>query len=171
MLGDFATLKTSFSKQFPLMKLIDTKTGQIVDPAYPKSAPDHMFVQGILDSGAIASVNYYRTPHKVGKNVRWIISGTEGEIEFTIDGGQLQMGSGEREIRIRTAQDEKEARVVAWGEGTPAHVEGVSFPGQNTAYLFDAFAQDRKDVPDFEDALKLHKLLDRITKEAGPEYA
>ncbi|RFU80707.1 oxidoreductase family [Trichoderma arundinaceum] len=171
VLGDFATLKSSFSHQYPLMKIVDTKTGQIVDPAFPKSAPDHMFVQGVLDNGAIASVNYHRTPHIVGKNMRWIISGTEGEIEFTVDGGQIQMGRTERIIRIRTAKEEKEPRVIEWETEAPAHVEVVQFPGQNTAYLFDAFAKGDKNVPDFEDALKLHKLLDRIAKDAGPQYA
>ncbi|KAL7785812.1 hypothetical protein V8C37DRAFT_412797 [Trichoderma ceciliae] len=171
VLGDFATLKSSFSRQYPLMKLVDMKTGQVVDPAYPKTAPDHMFVQGVLNNGAIASVNYHRTSQSTGKSLRWVISGTEGEIEFTIEGGQVQMGSNMREIRIKTARDENEGRVVEWGAGIPAHVEGVQFPGQNTAHLFEAFAQGNKDVPDFEDALRLHKLLDRIAKDADPEYA
>ncbi|KAM0261039.1 hypothetical protein ACHAQJ_002478 [Trichoderma viride] len=171
VLGGFATIKASFSIQYPLVKLIDTKTGNVVDPAYPRAAPDHMFVQGVLDSGAIASVNYHRTPQPIGKNMRWVISGTEGEIEFTIDGGQVQMGSSVREIRLKTVQDENAARVIEWGTGTPAHVEGVKFPGQNTAHLFEAFAHGKKNVPDFQDALRLHKLLDRIVKDANPDYA
>lgn len=152
------------------MKLVDMKTGQIVDPAYHKTAPDHMFVQGVLESGAIASVNYHRPGQLIGKNLRWLISGTEGEIEFTVD-GQLQMGSSQREIRIKTAQDQEGSRVVEWEAATPAHVESVQSPGQNTAYLFEAFARGNKDVPNFEDAVRLHKLLDRISKDAGPEYA
>ncbi|KAH8124566.1 hypothetical protein FP744_10006351 [Trichoderma asperellum] len=170
VLGDFATVKASFLTQYPTVKLLDTKTGQIVDPAYPRKAPDHMFVQGVLNNGAIASVNYRRNPQLVGKPTRWVITGTEGEIEFTVDGPMLQMGSHPREIRIKTAKEENGARVVAWGEGTPAHVEGVAFPGQNTAYLFEDFAVSKEGAPDFEDALRLHKLLDRILKDANPKY-
>lgn len=151
------------------MKLINTKTGELVDPAYPKTTPDHMFVQGVLDSGAIASINYSRPAQPIGKMLRWIISGTEGDIEFTIDGGALQVGGGVREIRIKTAKDE-EPRLVEVAASSPDYVEGVAFPGLNTAHLFEAFAQG-KDVPDFEDARRLHKLLDRIAKDAGPEYS
>ncbi|KAF3074572.1 Galactose/lactose metabolism regulatory protein GAL80 [Trichoderma lentiforme] len=165
VLGDFATVKATFSQQYPIMKLVNTKTGEIVDPAFPKTAPDHMFVQGVLDSGAIASVNYNRPGELVGKTLRWTISGTEGEIELTLNGA-LQMGHSEREIRIKTGED-KEARVVDWQVSTPAHVEGVQFPGQNTARLFEAYAHNDKSVPDFEDGLRLHRLLDRIAKDAG----
>lgn len=168
VLGDFATVKASFATQYPMVKLLDISTGQVVDTAYPRKAPDHMFVQGVLASGALASVTYRRTPEIVGKATRWVISGTEGEIDFSIDGPTLQMGGHPREIRIKTAKDEAGGRVISWGEGTPAHVESVAFPGQNTAYLFEAFAQGK--APDFEDALRLHKLLDRILKDANPKY-
>ncbi|KAL7930140.1 NAD(P)-binding protein [Trichoderma chlorosporum] len=166
VLGDFATLQASFSQQYPLMKLINTATGEVVDPAYPKTAPDHMFVQGVLENGAIASVNYHRPGQLIGKTLQWTISGTEGEIEFTVNGA-LQMGHTEREIRIKTAKEDKEPRVVDWQVNTPSHVEGVQFPGQNTARLFEAYAHGDKDIATFEDAVRLHRLLDRIAKDAG----
>lgn len=168
VLGDFATVKASFSTQYPKVKLLNTSTGEIVKPEYPRKAPDHMFVQGVLNNGAIASVNYRRSPQQIGKPTRWLISGTEGEIEFTVEGPMLQMGSNPREIRIKTAKDENGPRVVEWAGSTPAHVESVAFPGQNTAYLFEDFAQGK--APDFEAALELHKLLDRIVKDANPKY-
>ncbi|EHK21977.1 uncharacterized protein TRIVIDRAFT_70997 [Trichoderma virens Gv29-8] len=124
-----------------------------------------MYAYCILESGAIASVNYHRLGQLLGKNLHWTISGTEGEIEFTVNRG-LQMGSGQREIRIKTTED-KEPRVVDWQVKTPAHIEGVQFPGQNTAYLYEAYARGDKDVADFKDAVRLHRLLDRIAKDAG----
>jgi predicted dehydrogenase len=152
------------------VKLLNTSTGELIDPAYPRKAPDHMFVQGVLNNGALASVNYRRSPHLIGKPTQWVISGTEGEIEFTVDGPMLQMGSHQREIRIKTAKDTDGARVIAWEKETktPAYVESVAFPGQNTAYLFEDFVQGK--APDFEEALRLHKLLDRIVKDANPKY-
>ncbi|KAH6603911.1 oxidoreductase family [Trichoderma cornu-damae] len=170
VMGDFATVKSSLSVQYPLTKIVNFETDEVVDPAYPKTAPDHMFVHGMLNNGAIASVTYHRTPQLIDKNVRWVISGTEGEIEFTTKGGQVQMGNNERVIRIRTTKDE-EARVVEWTADAPAHVECVQSLGRNTANLYEAFAQGYKNVPDFEDGLRLHRLLDRIAKDAGPEFA
>ncbi|KAM0481833.1 hypothetical protein ACHAPX_003162 [Trichoderma viride] len=170
VLGDFATVKATFATQYPKVKLVNTSTGEVVDPAFPRKAPEHMFVHGVLNNGALASVNYRRSPHVIGKPTQWVISGTEGEVEFTIDAPMLQMGSHKREIRIKTAKDGKEAKVIAWEAETktPAYVEGVAFPGQNTAYLFEDYAQGR--APDFESALRLHKLLDRIVKDANPKY-
>lgn len=170
VLGDFATVKASFATQYPTVKLLNTSTGEIVNPSFPRKAPDHMFVHGVLNNGALASVTYRRSPHQVGKPTQWVISGTEGEIELTIESPMLQMGSHKRVIRIKTAKDGDEVREIAWEKETktPAHVEGVAFPGQNTAYLFEDFAQGR--APDFESALRLHKLLDRIVKDANPKY-
>ncbi|KAL6855703.1 NAD(P)-binding protein [Trichoderma novae-zelandiae] len=170
VLGDFDTVKASLSKQYPIMKLVDLSNGQVTNPARPRTAPDHIFVQGVLESGAVASINYHRPGQLIGKTFRWLISGTEGEIEFTVD-GQLQMGHGEREIRIKTVHDPGEARVVEWKGETPKHVEAVAFPGQNTAYLWEAFARGGEGVADFEDGLRVHKLLDRIAKDAGSPYA
>lgn len=172
MLGDFDTVKSSLSKQYPVMKLFDLSNGQVTNPAHPRTSPDHIFVQGVLESGAIASINYHRPGALLGKPFRWLISGTEGEIEFTLDGA-LQMGLSGQEIRIKTVHDPKEARVVEWkDEKTPKHVEDVAFPGQNTARVWEAFARGEKEgVADFEDGLRVHRLLDRIAREAGSPYA
>lgn len=170
VLGDFDTVKASFATQYPTVKLVNASTGEVVDPSFPRKAPDHMFVHGVLNNGALASVNYRRSPHLLGKPTQWVISGTEGEIELTIEAPMLQMGSHKRVIRIKTAKDGYESGEIAWEKEakTPAHVEDVAFPGQNTAFLFEDFAQGK--APDFESALRLHKLLDRIVKDANPKY-
>ncbi|KAL7805681.1 hypothetical protein V8C44DRAFT_352019 [Trichoderma aethiopicum] len=170
VLGDFETVKASLSKQYPIMKLFDMSNGQITNPAVPRTAPDHIFVQGVLQSGAVASINYHRPGALLGKNFRWLISGTEGEIEFTVD-GYLQIGNSEREIRIKTVHEPSEVRVVEWKGEMPKHVESVPFPGQNTALVWEAFASGEEGVADFEDGLRVHRLLDRIAREAGSPYA
>ena len=52
-----------------------------------KTAPNEIFLQGILQSGAVVSVNFRNVPfgNKTidDKGVRWTITGTEGEIEIT----------------------------------------------------------------------------------------
>ncbi|KAK1243298.1 hypothetical protein MKX07_003926 [Trichoderma sp. CBMAI-0711] len=170
VLGDFDQVKASLSKQYPVMKLFDLGNGQVTNPGVPRTAPDHIFVHGVLESGAIASINYHRPGALLGKNFRWLISGTEGEIEFTLD-GHLQVGHSEREIRIKTVHEPSEMRVVEWKRETPKHVESVPFPGQNTAFVWEAFASEGEGVADFEDGLRVHRLLDRIAREAGSPYA
>jgi hypothetical protein len=58
--------------------------GNVVEKAHPKTTPDQIFIQGTLESGAVVSINYRDVPsgktvHELG--IRWIITGTEGEIE------------------------------------------------------------------------------------------
>ncbi|TFB01578.1 Galactose/lactose metabolism regulatory protein GAL80 [Trichoderma ghanense] len=171
VLGDFETVKASLSKQYPIVKLFDVSTGQVTNPGVPRTAPDHIFVQGVLESGAVASINYHRPGALLGKSFRWLISGTEGEIEFTLD-GYLQLGHSEREIRIKTVHEPGEVRVVEWKGETPEHVESVAFPGQNTARVWEAFAAGGDEgVASFEDGLRVHRLLERIAREAGSPWA
>ena len=53
----------------------------------PKDAPDEIFVQGKLNSGAVVSANFRRIPFGLrtvdNNGLRWVITGTEGEIELT----------------------------------------------------------------------------------------
>ena len=52
----------------------------------PSTAPNEIFVQGLLKSGAVASVNFRNIPfgNKTvdDRGLTWIITGTEGEIEL-----------------------------------------------------------------------------------------
>lgn len=54
---------------------------------FARTSPDEIFVQGKLESGAVAAINFRRIPfgNKTVDNVgvRWVITGTEGEIELT----------------------------------------------------------------------------------------
>ncbi|KAK5989306.1 Galactose/lactose metabolism regulatory GAL80-like protein [Cladobotryum mycophilum] len=166
-LGDFATLKSTFAIQHPVVKTIDTKTGEVVNPERRRTAPDHLAVNGTLESGAVASLTMRKTPKPVnGLGLRWVISGTEGELELTIDGNMLQMGSDPRHLRLAVGKT-GEVQEVDWQADEPEHVTSVKAPGLNTARLFEAYALKKEGLPDFEEALKLHKLLDRIVKDAG----
>lgn len=85
ILGSFAKLSSILEVEASTVTLVDA-SGNIVEEKHPKTTPDEVFVQGILKSGAVVSTNYRQIPAKTTvtrTGIRWIITGTQGEIELT----------------------------------------------------------------------------------------
>ncbi|KAL7924480.1 hypothetical protein ACQKWADRAFT_311260 [Trichoderma austrokoningii] len=166
VLGEFASIKSTFAVQNPVVKLVNSKTGNVVNPGKRRTAPDHMLVQGALESGAMVSISTRTAPQPIdGHYLRWLITGSEGELELTISGRTFQMGSDPKSLRF--VEKDGETQTINWEQDEPRHVTNVASPGLNTARLFEAYALDKDCYLDFEKAVKLHKLLDRIAKDAG----
>jgi predicted dehydrogenase len=166
VLGELASLKSTFAVQNPLVKLVSGKTGEVVNPDKRRTAPDHIFVQGALESGAMVSIST-RTPPKPidGQSLRWLITGSEGELELITSGRGFQVGSNPRTLRL--VSKDGEIQRIDWEQDEPIHIKNVAPPGVNTARLFEAYALNKDCYADFEKAVKLHKLLDRIAQDAG----
>ncbi|KAJ4854861.1 oxidoreductase family, NAD-binding rossmann fold domain-containing protein [Trichoderma breve] len=166
VLGDFASVKSTFAVQQPIVKLISSKTGEVVNPERKRTSPDHIFIQGMLESGAVVSISTRTPPRPIdGQGFRWLISGAEGEIELATKGRGYQTGSNVRTLRLVTKDGE--VKTIDWEQDEPSHIKNVPPPGANTARLFEAYALKKDCYSDFEKAVKLHKLLDRIAKDAG----
>ena len=164
VLGNFTNLSSILKVGEHTVALVDAG-GNIVDPAYPNTTPDEIFVQGTLKSGGVASINYHWVP--VGKTVngtgvRWTIVGTKGEIEITTPETTWQIGIPGATFKIQDRDGE--VQDVDFSDSTePAYVSSVALPGTNTARVMEAFAKGEKDkYADFEDALEIHRLLDVI---------
>lgn len=169
LLGDFSQVQGLLKSQFTTVPLIDLSTGQIVEPAYPKTAPDHISIQGTLESNAVASIAFRKAKSAADKTgLRWYITGTEGEIVITTEEGDWQFGhASERSIKLKLS-GEAEAQEVEFDTDSASSSAKVAFPGTNTARLYESFSQGAE-VPTFESALKTHRLLERIAKSAGWE--
>ncbi|KAH7313552.1 oxidoreductase [Stachybotrys elegans] len=141
--------------------------------AIPKNVPDHWLIQGILESGAVASIafrwaKYQNAVDDVG--VRWIITGTEGELEIVTPQHQWQIDGPGRKLLLKL--NDKEAEEVAFSEDSAsAWREQVPAIGANTAAILDSFAQGSKgEYADFDSAVKNHKLLDLLVEKSGYKY-
>lgn len=167
LLGDFDQVQGLLKSQINSVPILDLSTGQIVDPAYHKTAPDHILIQGTLKSNAVASIAFRKAKSAADKTgLRWYITGTEGEIVITTEEGNWQFGSpSERLIKLKLNSEAK-AEEIEFGTELAAK---VAFPGTNSAILYESFSQG-KEVPTFESALKTHRLLERIASSAGWEY-
>jgi predicted dehydrogenase len=169
VLGDFDDVHGVLKTQFPTSIVIDFSTGKVVNPVHPRTAPDQIFVQGTLTSDAVASIAYRKAPASADdRYTRWIISGTEGEIELTITKGHWQYGHEgvSRSLKIKVGKDgELQNLDLTNMDTSPA--SKIPNPGTNTARLYQSFAKGQGLEATFESATKTHRLLDRIAKSAG----
>jgi predicted dehydrogenase len=144
--------------------------GTLTEPR-KKNTPDHVLVQGRLKSGAVASIVYRwcDLQEAVGNvGVRWIISGTEGELEITTDQGQWQMSPPERKLKLKLRGKPEEG--VDFPVADAEFVRNMENFGQNSGRILNAFAQgDQAVYADFSSATQTHKLLDEILKKSGHE--
>ena len=89
-------------------------------------------------------------------------------MEITTPEMQWQLGPPGMSIKVRSKHKAEAEEVFVGGEvigGEKEHVAKVPFPGTNTARLYAAFAEGRKEeYADFGDGLVRHKMLDAIIK-------
>jgi predicted dehydrogenase len=168
VLGDFVQVQGLLNSQYHTVPLIDIATGQVVEAAYPKTAPDNVLVQGILENGATASLALRTSKSAVdGTKFRWIITGTEGEIEYLVPeaayGAAKQQLSFKLKLRNARVTEKVEIRI---GDSPAAKVPA---PGTGIATLYENFATEDGEVVSFESALKTHQLLERIANSTGVE--
>jgi hypothetical protein len=94
VLRPFASLSSVLKTEYDSINIINEK-GEVITSNYHKTTPNHLLVQGMLSSGALASIAYRTVPDSPttdGVGIRWIMTGSDGEIEITTPEIQWQMG-------------------------------------------------------------------------------
>lgn len=142
-------------------------TGKVVDPAYPRTSPDQILVQGSLASGAVASIAFRKAGASADdQGLRWIISGSDGEIELTTGSGFWQYGGVDQwSLRVKVGKGEMEKIDLLTLDSSPA--AAIPEPATNTARVYQSFAKGAGLEATFESATKTHRLLDKIAKSSG----
>ncbi len=153
---------------------IVNSNGEFVGPGHRKTSPEQILVQGILKSGAVVSLAFRKPKVSIdGVGFRWLITGTEGEIEAIAPEYHFQMEHPDRKLRIRTSSAEK-AEEVHFREDSTSDVTDASetrVKVLNTANIYNAFVNgDESRYATFESALKTHRLLDEIVRKANFSY-
>src|SRR2546422_58035 len=133
----------------------------------PMTADDQVLVSGLLEGGAALSIQY-RGGHSRGTNLLWEINGTEGDLQLTATGGQVQIFE----------------MTVHGGEGGQSSLEVLPVPEQyrwsppqgpgpstNVAQAYARFARDYREgtrfCPTFDDAVTRHRMLNAIETAAA----
>ncbi|MGK2868024.1 MAG: Gfo/Idh/MocA family protein [Mycobacterium sp.] len=126
------------------------------------TTPDQVAVTAALDSGAVASI-FYRGGLSRAGDLRWEINGTDGDLLVTSPAPNGNMQATELVLAGGHGQDAGIETIVA-----PEHFSGTGLhiPARNVAALYTAFARDLSEgttvAPSFGDAVRLHRLVDRI---------
>lgn len=122
---------------------------------------DQIVVSGILECGVVANI-HYRGGMSAGLNLYWEIKGEKGDIIITGDLGQFQLTP----IKIQYALN---GEVLEELKIPASFYDEIDVPGQpihGLYYAYKAVLDDilngTKHVPNFDSALNMHKLLDRI---------
>jgi predicted dehydrogenase len=166
VLGNFKVVQSVLKVQDKTARTVDGNYN-VVDPEYPVTAPDTIFIQGILEKGGLASLTLRSIRTAVDDcGFRWIISGTKGEIELTTKPGVLAfLPPGESQIRVRKWKSD--AYVVPYDTDEGEHIRNIPPPGINVARVWEAVAKGDKDgYASIDDSLKTHELLEKIHRDA-----
>ncbi|KAL6895029.1 hypothetical protein GGI43DRAFT_429147 [Trichoderma evansii] len=160
ILGDFKDVQSTLKTQNNKTKLVDNQ-GNTTQENFNITAPDTVLLQGVLESGAVASFTMRTSTDTVDNTgFRWIISGTKGELELTSDPGIFHWGPTGLKLKLR--EFGAEAKEIDFNLGEPEHVSQVSYSGQNVARVYEAFAKGEEDgYATLEAALKVHKALEK----------
>jgi predicted dehydrogenase len=155
VLGDFSQVSSVVSTQ--AKQWLETDTQQMLDV----TSPDNILISGRLANGAVASIHVASAPW-AGNGYRMEIYGREGTlVASSHDSPQL------REVRLQGAQGgnilqelKVPARYTYVLEGMP---QGEPYNVGQMYYLFgQAISSGKVAEPDFDTAVELHHLVDKI---------
>jgi predicted dehydrogenase len=160
MVAPFVEVSATLDTQYPEVNVLET--GKTV----MANAPDHVLIAGKLAQGALVSAQFVNAGAP-GFTLR--IIGSEGELVLTprdrlmfqMDRLNLSIARPSGDTEMLKTPDVYESR--AWN--TPPG------PGYNVAHLYALFAERLNggtvELPDFTQAVRIHRLMDAIRKAAA----
>jgi predicted dehydrogenase len=161
--GDIPEPKSLLHTRYKAIKMFDG-TGNLVEEAHPRTSPDHLVVQGMSTSGAMASISFRSVASPTGNvGFHWVITGTAGEILIESPEWFWAFDQGKASLKIRrgTATEDEVIDFV----DTSGLASEIPYPMTNVGRIYDAIAGGSFDrVATFESVLETQKLLDRILK-------
>ncbi|MFJ9693745.1 Gfo/Idh/MocA family protein [Kitasatospora sp. NPDC101183] len=145
-------LSASLSLQAPTVTVAET--GETVEA----TSPDHLLVNAVLTGGAVLSAHIH-DGRATEPGTRVEVSGTEGDLALLSAGPQAPAGLQIGELRLLLGEGGAFREVPL-----PApHPHGES---THVGRLYAALAEDirtgARTVPDFAEAVRLHRLLDAV---------
>jgi predicted dehydrogenase len=148
------------------------ETGEIID----KNTPDYISVAGMLEGGATVSAHIQAGVAR-GPGVRLDIRGTQGDLSISSRGPHIiEMIE---DLRLEGAQAKEGTAPGSWAPLEELTVPSSYLPepsavlsgsGYNVSRIYALIASDLRRgtrlAPDFQDALRRHRLLDAIERAA-----
>ena len=175
-LGEFTDFSSRLSTHQRSVRVYDVALAQLPDVlkdegsrpsrVVERTAPDEVLIQGHLEGGAAASVHFHTGSNAVdadGRNLRWSITGTEGDIEVSQTAGALLRDLSVR-VRVLRGGEAEDVR-LDWEDKGEFGMFGENVMLATPARHYRAIASGNADgIVAFKHALKRHELLERIVK-------
>ncbi|KAJ5673385.1 NAD-binding Rossmann fold oxidoreductase family protein [Penicillium longicatenatum] len=161
VLGELSSFQSLLSNQLPVVKLVDFD-GSTVKENVKKTTPDHVLIQGTLNSGAVLSATTRGgMPFKDAPGMEWSIYGEKGEIRVKGPNAHIQI-YGATSIELHDFQSDKVEKIEpvrgTFAEMPPTH--------RNVARVYEAIsAGDKSVLCEFEGAVKRHEFIEEIYKQ------
>ena len=156
--GEFREVSARVATQVPVWEI--SGTGQKVDV----TSPDNVLVSGVLTSGAVASVHVATVPWH-GSGWRMEVYGTEGTLTASADEfvqfGGIRLQGGRNGTGKLEELSVPERLIGVQGRVPPGEPSNV---GQLYRRLAEAIRGRGEAEPDFQLALKRHRLLESIER-------
>jgi predicted dehydrogenase len=154
--GDIASLSSILETRIP--QVFAPETGQYVS----MDAADQIIVTGLMKSGAPFSIHFRGGEPRGTEGLVWDIHGSEGDLRVTGENGMTQIMP--LTLTGARGEEKKHSPMPVPADSTvPAeHISG------NVARIYKRLAADLRNgtrtAPDFDDAVRLHYLLDTIIR-------
>lgn len=163
VLGNYKTINALLARRRKEVTLLTT--GNKV----PQLSYDQIVLSGILEGGTVANI-HYRSGMSAGTNFLWEINGTKGDILITGGLDHYQLAPVQLQYAAPGSKLQPLEIPVEYLDGLTNNSEQ---PVYGVYYAYKAVLADIKNnthlVPDFYDGVRMHQVLDRITKSANLE--
>jgi predicted dehydrogenase len=160
VLGEFREVSATLATRRATYRVIETQEVRT------RSIADQVVVSGVLATGAVVSA-HYRGGTSRGTSLLWEINGTQGDLQVTAPSGHMQAA----ELTLHGGRGDETALSVlpipAEYRSAPSQLAG---PALNVAEAYARFAEGPTaldQVPDFDEAVARHRLLDAIERSAA----
>ena len=169
LLGEFKYLNATTATTFPEVRYKQAD-GSKSEPVKSNIA-DFVSIHGVLESGATATFVSSSTTDATPGRFEWIISGEKGSLKFDGPSQFIAMAphtlSHFAPLKQDGKRDEEKGAYAFEGPGgkwEEVEVEKGGFGGIGEVYA--AFAAGDKNLVDFDEAVKRHKMVEAIFRSA-----
>ncbi|MER7684950.1 Gfo/Idh/MocA family oxidoreductase [Streptomyces sp. NPDC097610] len=160
VLGEFREVSATTAIRRPTYVVTETQEVRTRD------VDDQIAVSGVLTNGIVVSA-HYRGGRSRATNLLWEINGTEGDLQVTAPVGHAQLA----ELTLHGGRGEDKAlslmEIPAKYRTVPPELTG---PAVTVAEAYARFAEGPSSpdpLPDFDEAVRRHRLLDAIEHSAA----
>ncbi|RJT96578.1 gfo/Idh/MocA family oxidoreductase [Arthrobacter frigidicola] len=162
VLGEPTDLETRLTRYSRPVRVTDT--GEDLTG----STPRHVSIRGRVGEAPISIE--YRGGTTRGEGLRWVITGTEGELVLSSPTFNGNMQATELELHGGRGDDQTMNRLPVPAKYTSPEVAGIPGVAGNVARMYEAFAGDLRtgttNSLDFSYALERHQLIQDISEES-----